>query len=316
MRKYGTQAMLVNDATGEEYPLRAWKSSIGRSESNDIVINDPAMSRHHAELTEENGRYYITDCGSSNGVVVDGQRIPSGQSIPLRPNGELILAKRVYLRLCVDPADEPAAIAGGDGGTMLLQEDWDECTSVMNTNDWDECTSVMNESDWGMNRAIPNDNDWDDRVSALNGSEWNENTSVLRQENDWDTGMSILSEDEWNEGTSVLKEGTEHRSGAGQQKNQLHDTVPGLQGTQQVPGPVAPPKKKLSTFAKVAIYGVAVLIMAAIMAAMGGAIGAIPMMLLWSVFIGGAAALIRALEGTDKQNGSKDSSWNQQGPAK
>jgi pSer/pThr/pTyr-binding forkhead associated (FHA) protein len=45
--------------------------TIGRKGA-DIVIEDDSISRHHAELTlTSNGKYYLVDCGSSNGTEVN-----------------------------------------------------------------------------------------------------------------------------------------------------------------------------------------------------------------------------------------------------
>ena len=45
---------------------------IGRDSANDIVIEDPSVSRKHARVTCENDRYFIEDLGSLNGTRVDG----------------------------------------------------------------------------------------------------------------------------------------------------------------------------------------------------------------------------------------------------
>ena len=43
--------------------------SIGRDEGNDVVINDPSVSRRHAELIDAgSGVYQLVDSGSSNGT--------------------------------------------------------------------------------------------------------------------------------------------------------------------------------------------------------------------------------------------------------
>lgn len=48
---------------------------IGRHESCDIVLPSTSVSRQHARVFIDNGRCYVEDLGSSNGVVVDGQRV-------------------------------------------------------------------------------------------------------------------------------------------------------------------------------------------------------------------------------------------------
>ena len=45
--------------------------TIGRGTDNDIIIDEPSISRHHAELIDEpGGRYRLKDLGSSNGTHV------------------------------------------------------------------------------------------------------------------------------------------------------------------------------------------------------------------------------------------------------
>jgi adenylate cyclase len=49
---------------------------IGRSDKNNVVLTDDLASRNHAMLQRsEEGRFYITDLGSSNGTFVNGARI-------------------------------------------------------------------------------------------------------------------------------------------------------------------------------------------------------------------------------------------------
>ena len=52
--------------------------TIGRGSANDIVLNDPLVSRHHA-LVRQLGinDYYLIDAGSSNGSQLNGKRIAS-----------------------------------------------------------------------------------------------------------------------------------------------------------------------------------------------------------------------------------------------
>ena len=49
--------------------------TLGREAGNDIIINDPQVSRHHARLTLQGGSYALEDLGSTNGTFVNGRRI-------------------------------------------------------------------------------------------------------------------------------------------------------------------------------------------------------------------------------------------------
>ncbi len=54
---------------GEQFRLFS-DTTIGRDLSNDIVIDDTAMSSRHARIRGENGRFFIFDQNSTNGVFV------------------------------------------------------------------------------------------------------------------------------------------------------------------------------------------------------------------------------------------------------
>jgi pSer/pThr/pTyr-binding forkhead associated (FHA) protein len=55
--------------------------TIGRSEDNDLVVPETAVSRHHARLEQQGESWVIHDCGSSNGVFLNGERLVSPQPL-------------------------------------------------------------------------------------------------------------------------------------------------------------------------------------------------------------------------------------------
>lgn len=57
------------------FPLEKTVINIGRQSDNDLVINDPSVSRVHAQLRAVRGKYVISDLGSTDGTRVNGQRI-------------------------------------------------------------------------------------------------------------------------------------------------------------------------------------------------------------------------------------------------
>ncbi len=60
---------------GTVYPLEGDQIMVGRDASNNVPINDAEMSRRHARLTFQGGKYVIEDVGSTNGTFVNGQRL-------------------------------------------------------------------------------------------------------------------------------------------------------------------------------------------------------------------------------------------------
>jgi serine/threonine-protein kinase len=79
--------------TGEvrQFTFDRAEFTLGKGAGNDIVIEDPAVSRSHATLRWDNGQWYVFDHGSKNGSFVNDRRI-SG-NFPLRPGDVLILGK-------------------------------------------------------------------------------------------------------------------------------------------------------------------------------------------------------------------------------
>lgn len=62
-------------ATGTSYDLDQVEIFVGRDLGNDIVVNDPEISRRHARLYKHGDHYLIEDLGSTNGTIVNGQKI-------------------------------------------------------------------------------------------------------------------------------------------------------------------------------------------------------------------------------------------------
>ncbi len=71
-------ALLVwmeGDEIKGRWPLAAAVTTIGRAEDNDIVVDDRWVSRYHAQVRREEGRYEVVDLDSKNGTLVNGRRI-------------------------------------------------------------------------------------------------------------------------------------------------------------------------------------------------------------------------------------------------
>jgi pSer/pThr/pTyr-binding forkhead associated (FHA) protein len=73
---------------GKRTVLSGSRMLIGRSRDCDITLEDPNASRRHAELRNEDGRWVVTDLGSTNGIKVNGRRV--GEAV-LQPGDELTL---------------------------------------------------------------------------------------------------------------------------------------------------------------------------------------------------------------------------------
>jgi len=67
--------------------------SIGRSRQCDVVLNDPNVSRQHAEIRPRGGSWVLTDLGSTNGSCINGRRIDAPEVI--KPGDEIELGTSV-----------------------------------------------------------------------------------------------------------------------------------------------------------------------------------------------------------------------------
>jgi hypothetical protein len=72
---------------GKTFALEGDVLTIGREAGNTIVINDAEVSRKHAQLVYQGGKFIVTDIGSTNGTFVNGQRV-TGQHV--LQSGEII----------------------------------------------------------------------------------------------------------------------------------------------------------------------------------------------------------------------------------
>jgi uncharacterized RDD family membrane protein YckC len=69
--------LIVNPTSSarREIPLARALLSIGRDPSNDVVLPDAMVSRRHAVIECRGSQYFIRDCNSSNGSLVNGDRV-------------------------------------------------------------------------------------------------------------------------------------------------------------------------------------------------------------------------------------------------
>jgi hypothetical protein len=85
-QRAGGRALLVGE--DKRTVLSGSRLLIGRSRDCDVTVDDPNVSRRHAELRNEDGRWIITDLGSTNGVKVNGRRV---EQAALEQGDEIVL---------------------------------------------------------------------------------------------------------------------------------------------------------------------------------------------------------------------------------
>ncbi len=60
---------------GESIPLSGGMTMFGRAPLNDIVVDEPGVSRQHSGIRGDEEGFTIADLGSRNGTFVNGERV-------------------------------------------------------------------------------------------------------------------------------------------------------------------------------------------------------------------------------------------------
>ena len=86
----------LNLTDGKQIPITHWENVIGRSQSCDITVSFPTVSRNHAVLTRyDDGSWTITDTHSKDGTLVNGEPV----KICALENGDVISIGGVKMTL-------------------------------------------------------------------------------------------------------------------------------------------------------------------------------------------------------------------------
>ena len=74
-----TPALIRVESACPEFSGKAWESAspvrIGRADTLELVLDHPAISRHHAELVCDQRGWTVRDLGSTNGTFLNGVRV-------------------------------------------------------------------------------------------------------------------------------------------------------------------------------------------------------------------------------------------------
>lgn len=88
---------ILGPLAGHVVELRDEVTTVGSVAGNTIVLADPAVSRKHAGIRRVEAGYELADFGSTNGVYVNGHRMPkkllAGGDVIRVGNSELVFRR-------------------------------------------------------------------------------------------------------------------------------------------------------------------------------------------------------------------------------
>jgi predicted component of type VI protein secretion system len=123
---------VIHNQTGESQEvtlvseaLAEGKGLIGRHPKCDLVLNGSDVSRVHARLINQAGKYYFSDLGSTSGSIVNDEAAQTNENIPLQLNdiiriGDFMLLVRDVKSTGASPAKSAVVLARRAASFVLV----------------------------------------------------------------------------------------------------------------------------------------------------------------------------------------------------
>ncbi|HWA72242.1 MAG TPA: FHA domain-containing protein [Polyangiaceae bacterium] len=130
--------------------------TIGRTPDNDIVLPQPQVSSRHAILHVQGDQLFLEDRGSANGTFVRGQRLASGQRVPVQ-NGEKVFIGPMPLLIQVAGREVAVVVedqANWEGRPLYEIEAWDLVMQVPDRDNPGELKTLLDHVSF---KALPGD---------------------------------------------------------------------------------------------------------------------------------------------------------------
>src|SRR3990167_4962060 len=105
-------SLKYNDKVIKEIVLTDAVVNIGRKADNDLVIDNLAVSSHHARIARVDGVFVIQDTGSTNGIFLNGEKISQDA---LDYGDQIMIGKHVVVFEDDVAAAPPPPAAEGSG---------------------------------------------------------------------------------------------------------------------------------------------------------------------------------------------------------
>ncbi|MDD5688585.1 MAG: FHA domain-containing protein [Elusimicrobia bacterium] len=101
----------------KEIPITNDVTTIGRKSDNDIVIDNPAISGHHAKIYKQDNSYFVEDLGSTNGTFLNETKIVKAD---LRNKGQIGIAKHTLIFINEETNVQPSEKKEASGSETVV----------------------------------------------------------------------------------------------------------------------------------------------------------------------------------------------------
>ena len=101
---------LIRISDGREFALGFGNCRVGRKKGSDLWFSDRTVSRHHADITYESGRYVLYD-NSTNGTWINGNMVAAAQSLR---DGDVVKLGALEFRFRWVPRSDTGDVSLGD----------------------------------------------------------------------------------------------------------------------------------------------------------------------------------------------------------
>ena len=87
----------VGDDAWQNIQLYDGEYVVGREPGCEIQVKTMGVSRRHAQIKVEGDQFWVTDLNSSNGVILDGEKIEPDKPYPVEPEHIFVISKVPFL---------------------------------------------------------------------------------------------------------------------------------------------------------------------------------------------------------------------------
>lgn len=127
----GRLILMFKDTILHSYPLEQNQCvTIGRHQSNDIIIDNLAVSGYHARIDAKDGVFILSDLKSKNGTYINNERITER---PLHQKDHICIGKHNLMVDLLDEVDVAEALGESVEPPVATTTSSDEQTMVLDT---------------------------------------------------------------------------------------------------------------------------------------------------------------------------------------